>query len=102
MGKLPQASQQQQETLLPLVRALDAAFPEQMDAAVNQLLQRNKGTDQAAGQQVVQLLQQALAGSAQVPLAAAGSTLSLALDAPSAETRILVSACYPSNQAQRV
>ena len=98
LGKLPEASQQQQDTLMPLVRALDAAFPEEMDAAVNHLLQRSKGTDQAAGQQVVQLLQQALAGSAQAPLAAAGSTLSLALDAPAAETRILVSTCSLSDQ----
>ena len=95
LGKLPQASEEEQAALQPVVRALDLAFPEQINAAVNQLLQHSKGSnaDQAAAQKVVELLQQALGGSAQAPLSGGSSTLALALDAPSAEMRILVRVC---------
>ncbi len=91
LSQLPKASEEQRVTLTPTVRALDLSFPQQMDAAVNQLLQHSKGDDKAAGQQVFELLQAALAGSAHAPLPAAGSTLALAVDVPSAEMRILVS-----------
>lgn len=90
LTQLPQASAEQQGLLTPLIRALDLTFPDHMDAAVNQLLQHSKGSEQAAAQGVAHLLQTALAGSARAPLTAAGSTLALAVDSPSAEMRIQV------------
>lgn len=94
LGKLPTATKEQRASLTPMVRALDLAFPQQMDAAVNQVLQHSQGDEQAAAQQVFELLQAALAGSARAPLSAAGSTLALAVDAPSAEMRIQVSGSH--------
>ena len=87
---LPQLSEPQRQSLTPLIRALDVHFPQELDAAVNQLLQQGQGSNKAAAQQVFALLQAALAGSAHAPLADAHSTLAMAVDAPSAEMRILV------------
>lgn len=91
LRKLTEASEEQKASLTPIVRSLDLAFPEQMDAAVNQLLQQSPGTEQATAEGLVSVLQSALAGSAHAPLLPAGSTLASAIDAPSAEMRIAVS-----------
>lgn len=88
---LPGLSQAQRQSLAPLIRALDVHFPQEMDAAVNQLLQQGDNTDKAAAGQVLQLMQEALAGSAHAPLPDAHTTLAMAVDAPSAEMRVLVS-----------
>lgn len=87
---LPQLSEPQRQSLTPLIRALDVHFPQEMDAAVNQLLQQGQGSNKAAAQQVFALVQAALAGSAHAPLADAHSTLAMAVDASSAEMRVLV------------
>lgn len=76
---------------MPIVRSLDLLFPDQMDAAVNQLLQQSQDSQQASGNGMFQVLQSALAGSAHAPLLPNGTTLALAVDAPSAEMRIAVS-----------
>ena len=92
LGKLTDASEEQKTSLTPIVRSLDLAFPDQMDAAVNQLLQQNPAGGQAAAQGLVGALQSALAGSSHAPLLPAGTTtLASAVDAPSAELRIAVS-----------
>ena len=89
LGKLTAATEEQKSSLTPVVRALDLHFPEQMDAAVNQLLQHSQQGEQAA-KAVFKTLQKALAGSSHAPLLSSGSTLALAIDAPSAELRIAV------------
>lgn len=96
LQRLPELSGAERDSITPLIRALDLHFPEAMDAAVNQLLQQGQGSDKAAAEQVVGLVQAALAGSAHAPLADAHSTLALALDAPSAQMRIMVSFCLSS------
>lgn len=90
LHNLPKLSEAQRQSVTPLIRALDVHFPQEMDAAVNQLLQQGQGSDKAAAQQVFGLVQAALAGSAHAPLADAHSTLAMAVDAPSAEMRVLV------------
>ena len=90
LNKLLQATAGQRATLTPIIRALDLNFPDQTDAAVNQLLQHSEGDKQAAAQGVAELLQAALAGSVHAPLPASGSTLALAVDSSSAEMRIQV------------
>ena len=98
LGKLTGASQEQQTSLTPIVRSLDLAFPDQMDAAVNQLLQQDPGVGQAPAQGLVGALQSALAGSAHAPLLPAGTTtLASAVDAPSAELRIAVSKTFEAS-----
>lgn len=91
LDKLTEASEEQKASLSPIVRSLDLAFPDQMDAAVNQLLQQSPGDGGATAQGLVGVLQSALAGSAHAPLLPAGTTLASAVDAPSAEIRIAVS-----------
>ena len=91
LGKLTEASEEQKSNLMPVVRCLDLHFPEQMDAAVNQVLQHSQQEGQAAAQEVFKQLQSALAGSPHAPLPSAGSTLAAAVDAPSAQLRIAVS-----------
>lgn len=94
---LPKLAEAQRQSLTPLIRAIDVHFPQEMDAAVNQLLQHGHNTDKAAAQQVLQLMQEALAGSAHAPLADAQSTLAVAVDAPSAEMRVLVGFSCPGS-----
>ena len=91
LGKLSEASEEQKTSLTPIVRSLDLSFPDQMDAAVNQLLQHSQGSEQASAKGMFKVLQSALAGSAHAPLLPDGTTLALAVDAPSAEMRITVS-----------
>ena len=90
LHNLPTLSEAQRQTVTPLIRALDVHFPQEMDAAVNQLLQQGQGSDKAAAQYIFGLVQAALAGSAHAPLADAHSTLAMAVDAPSAKMRVLV------------
>ena len=73
------------------MRSLDLSFPDQMDAAVNQLLQQSQEGEHVAGDGMFKVLQSVLAGSAHAPLLPDGTTLALAVDAPSAEMRIAVS-----------
>lgn len=101
LGKLTEASEEQKASLTPIVRSLDLTFPDQMDAAVNQLLQQSPGAGQATAQGLVGVLQGALAGSAHAPLLPAGTTLASAIDAPSADMRIAVSkSCEASASAR--
>ena len=91
LSKLSSASEEQKASLTPIVRSLDLLFPDQMDAAVNQLLQQSQDSQGAGGDGMFKVLQSALAGSAHAPLLPNGTTLALAVDAPSAEMRIAVS-----------
>lgn len=91
IGKLSGASDEQKASLTPIVRSLDLLFPDQMDAAVNQLLQQSQDNEPGNDDGMFRVLQSALAGSAHAPLLPNGTTLALAVDAPSAEMRIAVS-----------
>ena len=90
LSKYTEASEDERSSLLPVVRSLDLAFPQHMDAAVNELLRRSQEGEQARAVEVSQTLHRALAGSAHAPLPSAHSTLALAVDSPSAELRIAV------------
>ena len=91
LGKLSSASEEEKASLTPVMRSLDLSFPDQMDAAVNQLLQQRREGEDAAADGMFKVLQSVLAGSAHAPLLPGGTTLALAVDAPSAEMRIAVS-----------
>ena len=91
LHKLPSASEEEKASLTPIVRSLDLSSPDQMDAAVNKLLQQSQGGEHAAANGMFKVLQSVLAGSAHAPLLPDGTTLALAVDAPSAEMRIAVS-----------
>ncbi|GAB4814939.1 hypothetical protein N2152v2_001985 [Parachlorella kessleri] len=81
-------------TLLRLLRALELRWPAELDAAVNAALDpaSAEGTDanslgEAGRQRLFTVLELAFAGTARLPVLEAGTTLALAVDAPSAAVR---------------
>lgn len=81
------------DVLLKAASTLDARYPEAVGAAVNAALRDAGSEGPSAGQRarLLRFLDDAFARSLRAPLAGAGTTLALALDAASAGTRQMVS-----------
>lgn len=77
----------------PACRQLNQRYPGETDRAVNQYLRQGRegGQEDEAKQRVMAFLRTSLAGSGRAPLASAGTTLFLAVDAPAAHIRQMVS-----------
>jgi hypothetical protein len=81
-----------QDALLSVLKELDLRHPAAVDAAVNIAMQASRSAEGASADQHARLLQfldLAFAGTARSPLEEAGTTINLAVDAPSAEIRLL-------------
>jgi hypothetical protein len=85
--------------LLRLLRALELRYAPELDAAVNVVLSSEAAAEGATGgalgtaerERLFALLEAAFGGTARSPVLEAGTTLALAVDAPSAAVREMVS-----------
>lgn len=92
-GDIADEDNEVQDALLSVLKELDLRHPAAVDAAVNAAMQASRSAEGASADQravkLIQFLDLAFAGTARSPLEEAGTTVNLAVDAPSAEIRLL-------------